>query len=143
MAYATVRDCVERRGEEDLRPLADDPHAETLAWDELEAALEDASDEIDAYIGARHELPLDPVPRVLQRLCVELGIYRRADSADRGTEEMRRRYEDGIRLLKDIQSGRASLGPADPDPPARSDMPAVSIEAEPRSMTREDLGRIL
>lgn len=141
--YASVQDCIDRRGEENLRPLADDPHAETLAWDELEAALEDASDEIDAYVGARRELPLDPVPRVLQRLCVEIGIYRRADSADRGTEEMRRRYGDGIRLLKDIQAGKASLGPADPDPPARAESPAVSVESNPPVMARKGLQGVL
>lgn len=141
--YASVQDCIDRRGEESLRPLADDPHADTLAWTELEAALEDASDEIDAYVGARRELPLDPVPRVLQRLCVEIGIYRRADSADRSTDEMRKRYEDGIRLLKDIQSGKASLGPADPDPPARAESPAVSAESNPRVMARKSLQGVL
>ena len=39
--YATVQDCIDRRGEESLRPLADDPHADTPAWKELEAALEE------------------------------------------------------------------------------------------------------
>ena len=141
--YASIQDCIDRRGEESLRELADDPHAHALAWSGLEAALDDATDEIDAYVGARHELPLDPVPRVLQRLCVEIGIYRRADSADRGTEEMRKRYEDAIRLLKDIQSGRASLGVADPDAPARAESPAVSIDSSPRVMTRESLRGVL
>ena len=141
--YATVQDCVDRRGEESLRELADDPHADTLAWSGLEEALGDASDEIDAYIGARHELPLEPVPRVLQRLCVEIGIYRRADSADRGSEEMRKRYEDGIRLLKDIRSGKASLGIADPDPPARAESPSASFDAPARVLTRDSLRGVL
>lgn len=141
--YATVQDCIDRRGEENLRELADDPHADTLAWSGLEEALGDATDEIDAYVGARHELPLEPAPRVLRRLCVEIGIYRRADSADRRSEEMRKRYEDGIRLLKDIQSGKASLGIADPDPPARAESPAVSVDAAPRVMTRKSLQGVL
>lgn len=141
--YATVQDCIDRRGEEGLRELADDPIAGELAWSGLERALGDATDEIDAYVGARHELPLDPVPRVLRRLCVEIGIYRRADSADRGTDEMRKRYEDSIRMLRDIQSGKASLGVADPDPPARAESPAVSVESSSRVMTRESLQGVL
>ncbi len=141
--YASVQDCIDRRGEESLRELADDPHADTLAWSGLEAALGDASDEIDAYVGARHELPLEPAPRLLGRLCVEIGVYRRADTAARSTEEMRKRFEDAIRLLKDIQAGRASLGAADPDPPAEADSPSVSAEAAPRALTRRSLEGIV
>lgn len=122
MAYATVRDCIDRRGAEGLRELADDPNAPAaeFAWTRLEKALDDASDEIDSYIGARHALPLDPVPRLLTRLCVEIGIGIRAAEADRGTEMRRKRYEEAIRLLKDIEAGKASLGAQDPDPPAEA-----------------------
>ena len=145
MAYATARDCIDRRGsEEPLRELADDPHADALAWDALERALEDASDEIDAYVGARHDLPLDPVPRMLVRLCVEIGVYIRAADADQGTDERRRRYEDAVGMLRDIREGRASLGAADPDPPAEAEAPAVQVDlAAPRVMTRESLRGIL
>ena len=141
--YATAQDCIDRRGEEALRELADDPHADPLAFDALEVALGDASDEIDAYVGARHSLPLEPVPRLLQRLCVDIGIYRRAESADQATAEQRTRYEDGIRLLRDIQSGRASLGVSDPDSPASAADPGVQFQADPRVLTRESLRGIL
>lgn len=145
MAYATVQDCIDRRGgEEPLRELADDPHADTLAWGALERALEDASDEIDAYVGARHDLPLDPVPRLLVRLCVDIGVYRRAADADQSTDERRRRYEDALGLLRDFQAGRASLGAADPDPPAEAEAPAVTVDAAgPRVMTRQSLRGML
>ncbi|MDE0109905.1 MAG: DUF1320 domain-containing protein [Bryobacterales bacterium] len=120
MAYATVQDCIDRQGAEALRELADDAAAaaDAFAWTRLEKALDDASDEIDAYIGARHRLPLDPVPRLLTRLCVEIGAYRRAADAGMVTEEIRDRYDRAIRLLKDIEAGKASLGAVDPDPPA-------------------------
>ncbi|MDE0382398.1 MAG: DUF1320 domain-containing protein [Defluviicoccus sp.] len=143
MAYATVQDCIDRRGEESLRELADDPHADALAWDALERALEDASDEIDAYVGARHDLPLDPAPRILVRLCVEIGVYLAAADADQGTDERRRRYEGAIGLLRDIREGRASLGAADPDPPAEAEAPVVQVESFPRVMTRDSLRGML
>ena len=141
--YATVQDCIDRRGEEGLRELADDPHADAdaaaLAWGSLELALQDASDEIDAYVGAQHSLPLDPVPRLLVRLCVEIGIYRRGAEADSGTDEQRQRYEDALRLLKDIKAGTASLGINDPDPPAEASAPAVEFVSAPRELTRDSL----
>ena len=137
--YASVQDCIDRRGEEGLRMLVDDPHAEAPAWSVLELALADASDEIDAYVGAQHALPLDPVPRLLVRLCVEIGIYRRAAEADVGTDEQRRRYEDALGLLRDIEAGKASLGINDPDPPAEAADPAVEFESPARELTRESL----
>lgn len=143
MTYATVQDCIDRRGEDKIGLLADDPHADTFAYGALEAALKDASDEIDAYIGARHQLPLEPAPRILSRLCVEIAIYRRAASADLATEEQRQRYEDAVRLLKDIQAGKASLGVADPDAPAPAEDPVVRVAAPERVMERDDLRRAL
>lgn len=142
-SYATVRDCLDRQSEDSLRELADDPQAETLAWSALERALEDATDEIDAYVGARHDLPLETVPRLLVRLCVEIGVYRRALHSDARIEENRRRYEDAVRLLDSIRSGGAGLGVADPDPPAEAESPAVSVESAPRVMTRRSLRGIL
>ena len=144
MAYASAQDCIDRHGAEGLRELADDPNAETLAWTSLEACLQDASDEIDAWLGARHELPLEPVPRIATRLCVEIGIYRRGLAADRRTDEQRQRYEDATALLKRIESGQASLGAADPDPPAEAQAAAVSVDGgRTRVMDRDGLGRIL
>lgn len=145
MAYASAQDCIDRHGAEPLRELADDPHADALAWTSLELCLSDASDEIDAWLGARHELPLDPVPRIAVRLCAEIGIYRRGLAADRRTDEQRQRYEDAVALLKKVGSGEASLGAADPAPPSDAEDPegAVRIAAPRRVMTREGLGRIL
>ena len=144
MAYASAQDCIDRHGAEALRELADDHHAGTLAWTALELCLSDASDEIDAWLGARHELPLDPIPRIATRLCVEIGIYRRALDADRRTDEQRQRYEDAVALLKKVGSGEASLGAADPDPPSEAEGPVVSVTPGPeRVMDRDSLGGIL
>lgn len=140
MPYATVADCIARRGEDAVRMLADDPHTDgTPAYTALEAALGDASSEIDSYIAARHPLPLDPVPQLLVRLTVDIGIHLRAASEDVGTEERSRRYENAVRTLKDIAAGRASLGAADPDPPAAGEAPSVEFDATPRVMTRDSL----
>lgn len=142
MAYASVRDCIDRRGAAEIALLADSKGSSK--YEALEKALDDASEEIDAYLAARHELPLDPVPLLLKRLCAEIGVYRRSKRASTRTEEDRQRYEDAIRLLKDISAGRASLGAADPDPPAEAEGPAVSLAAGPeRVMDRDSLGRIL
>ena len=141
--HATVQDCIDRRGGKAIRLLADVKGADPAAYTLLEKALVDASEEIDAYVGARHELPLEPVPTLVVRLCVEMAVYRRSEGAGLRTKERRQRYDDAVRLLRDIQSGRASLGVRDPDPPAAAESPAVEFSGPGRVMTRESLRGIL
>ena len=142
--YATQSDCIDRRGEEALRPLADDRDADALAWTLLRQNLKDASEEIDSYLAARHDLPLDPVPRLLVRLCVDIGIYLRADSAELLADQDTRRYDGAVRLLRDISRGRAALGIADPDPPAQAAEPGAEFAPGPaRALARDSLRRAL
>ena len=142
--YATESDCIDRRGEDALRPLADDRDAGTLSWTLLRQNLKDASEEIDSYLAARHDLPLDPVPRLLVRLCIDIGIYLRAESAALLADQDTRRYDGAVRLLRDIAAGRAALGIADPDPPAPAADPGAEFAPGPaRVMARDSLGRVL
>ena len=137
--YATVQDCIDRRGERPVQVLRDKSGTDAP----LERALADASAEIDAHVGARHEVPLDPAPEIVITYCVDIAMYRAAPSASAATERDRQRYEDALRFLRDASKGIVSLGVRDPDPPARASGPAVSIDAPERVMTRQGLRRIL
>ena len=141
--YATVQDCIDRLGEKAVRLLGDVKGGDPPAYGLLEKALADASAEIDAYVGTRHRLPLDPVPETLERLCVEIAVYRRSGDAALVTRERRDRYDAAIRFLRDVGAGRASLGVTDPDPPAASASPAVEVSAPRRVMGRDSLRRVL
>jgi len=145
MPYATVADCTARRGAAAVRLLADNPHASgEPSYTALEACLEDAASEIDSYLAVRHALPLPaPVPRLLVRLNVDIGIHLRSASADVRTNERKERYETAIATLRDLAAGRSSLGAADPDPPAPAAGPAVQFDAAPRVMTRDSLRGVL
>lgn len=73
-------------------------------------ALDDASSEIDGYIGSRYTLPLPTVPDVLRRICVDIALYRLMNLRALGDlEDARKRYEDAIRFLKDVIRGEVSL----------------------------------
>ena len=146
MPYATVQDCIDRRGAEAVQELADnrfpgdgDPHAYAL----LEKALGDASSEIDLYVGSRHPLPLDPAPDALKRLCVELAIDLRAASADLSTELAQERAKAARATLRDIAEGKVSLGPRDPDPPASASDPGARFESRPSVLDRDSLRKAL
>ena len=137
--YATVQDCIDRRGARAVELLRDKADADGP----LERALEDASAEIDGYVGARHALPLDPAPPILKALCVDIAMLRASPDAGKLTEEDQRRSEAAVRLLRDISRGTVSLGAKDPDPPAEAASPSVRIDAPDRVMTRRSLRGIL
>ena len=139
MAYATVQDCIDRRGERPVEVLRDESGTDGP----LQRALADASAEIDSYLGARHSVPLDPVPPIVVTCAVDIAMCRAAPDAGRATELDRQRYDDALRLLRDASKGIVSLGARDPDPPARASGPAVSINAPERVMVRASLRRIL
>ena len=141
--YASLQDCIDRRGGDAVLLLQDVKGADPPAYTELETALRDASEEIDAYLGSRHGLPLDPVPELVRRLCVEIAVYRRSEDAGILTNERSRRYDDAVRLLKDIAAGRASLGAEDPDPPTEAAGQVVAVDSDPRVLSRETLRGIV
>ena len=137
--YATVQDCIDRRGSEAVTVLQDESDTDAP----LKRALADASEIIDGYVGARHALPLISVPGILTAVCVDIAMDRAAADAARSTEIDRARAKEAREILRDVSRGRVSLGAADPDPPAEAESPAVSIDSAPRVMTRRSLRGIL
>lgn len=102
---------------------------------QLEPFIKAAEDEADSYIGVTYPLPLSVVPGVLLPFVADLVRYR--ISKDNPTEAIRKRYEDAIAFLRQVASGRASLGVAAVDAPVAvaraASRPAV------KRMTRERL----
>ena len=93
MSYAVQSDIVDRFGEELLYQIADRDRDQQLETAAIELALADASAEVDTYLSQRYTVPLDPTPRVVVRLAVDIAVYRLAQKAQAYTEEIRQRYE--------------------------------------------------
>ena len=140
MAYATQQDIVDRYGDDALYVAADRNNDDAIDTAAVARALNDATDEINAYIGKRYVLPLNPVPTVLTRLCVDIALYR-LSTGTALTEEKRTRYTDCINLLKGIGNGDADLGIADgsSDPTSVGDAELISND---RQFSRGTMGRL-
>lgn len=134
MAYATQADMEERFGETELAQITDLENGTTVDEDVLSAAIDDASSEMDGYIGTRHDLPLEDPPEILRMLCCDIARYHLYKAQP--TETVRKRYEDAIRFLRDVASGKAGLGVT--PPPVNSGGPSHS--APDRIWTRDTLG---
>lgn len=140
MPYATEQNIIDRYDMSVLLIVADVDNDGAVDSAKVDAALQDATDEIDAYIGAKYTLPLTSTPSSLVRVCIDIALYRLSPDGAY-TEEKRIRYEDAIRFLKSVARGDASLGIDD-----ASDVDGgtndVEFDGPERQFSRSKMGRI-
>lgn len=108
--YATYADMLARFGERELIQLTD--RTLTGAPDQVlaEGVLEEASAEIDGFIGTRYDVPLPTVPRILVGYCCDIARYRLCGAEVQTTESIRDRYQDARRFLELVAAGKVGLG---------------------------------
>lgn len=117
MTYATRTDLEERYGADELTQ-----RESVLPAGAVVRALSDADAEVNSYVAGAYALPLNPVPTNIVRIAAAVARYRLL--GDAATEQARQDYEDAIRFLRDIQSGRATLMDA---APIAGNTPAATI----------------
>lgn len=115
MSYATLADLVLAFGEQALIDLTDRDSLGGIDTDVAARALVDSEAEMNGYLGVRYQLPITVQPERLRAVCCDLARYRLC--GDRVTDEVRARYEDAVRWLRDIAAGKALL-PGAAVPPA-------------------------
>jgi len=115
--YALQRDVVALYGSELLVRVADLDHDDQPDPDVVEAGLQAADDIINAYLSAKYTVPVTSVSGALRKCAIDIGIYTMAQEVTSRTEEMRRRYEDALAMLKLMAAGSIGLGlpPVDND----------------------------
>lgn len=107
MAYTTQAALNSRFGEAEISALLDranDGNPDTAA---LAAVIRDADALIDGYVGSRYTLPLLVTPDLLTNLSADIVRYRLYDA--QAPEEVRRRYEDALKVLEAIAAGDIAL----------------------------------
>lgn len=127
MPYASLADLIERFGSDDVTVAADRDRDGEPDAGVVDAALEDASAEIDSYLAQVYRLPLPSVPRLVRRLACDIAFHRLSPEADTSTEYRRTRYDEAVSLLKRIAKREVSLGL--PEAPTSRIKPSVSSAA--------------
>lgn len=140
MAYATVDDMIQMWGEIEVTRSSDRDGNGVPDVGVVSKALDDEAATIDSYLGVKYDLPIDPVPGVLATHNLAMALYRMSLDGGTLTKEKRVRYEDCLRWLRDVASGKASLDGT--DQPATK-LGGVRFFSEPREYTRTKLGGIL
>lgn len=142
MPYLTLSDLLAAHSEQALIDLTDrtDPPTGTIVAAVVDAAIAGACAEVDSYLGQRYSVPLsDPVPAAVTDAALTITWYRL--HTDRAADkDLRVRYEDAVRWLRDVSAGRAAL----PGVATSSTAPAVGLvmlaEAPPRLFGRGSRG---
>lgn len=96
----------------------------------LDEAFENTAAEIDVYVGSRYPLPLDPVPKIIGKVAVDIAIYN-LYSRQWGVQEedvFYQRYKNAIKLLEKIAKGDVQIGA----PPTTPTIGGVSFSSRPK-----------
>ncbi len=114
MAYSTKADIQKVLSDATLAQLTDHQNGTTIDDTKITQAIDDADELIDAYLRGRYTLPFSSTPTVVKQISVDIAIFNLYSKRPEREmpETIRTRYRDALRLLADIQSGKATLADA-------------------------------
>jgi len=124
--------------------LAEDYATDATADDQgtkdsrIAAAIDQAQSEVDGYVGVHYSIPLDPVPQVIRDLTARIAVYKLAfRKAVQAAYQMD--YDSAVRFLRDVASGKATLGPAPGGDAEAPKEDGGSVSVNDRVFTRDKL----
>ncbi|MCF6246916.1 MAG: DUF1320 domain-containing protein [Desulfobacula sp.] len=138
MTYCTLDDIFGGIDEEDVIAYTDDFESGIVNIDNVNKAITGADALINSYIAKRYSVPVDPVTDMIKDLAVDIAIYKICSRRSAAPEERRDKYEDAVRYLKEIASGKAILPEAAAAPSDSSDH-TVSISSNSRVFSRDSM----
>jgi phage gp36-like protein len=121
--YAAQQDLYDRFGQTEITALADRDGDGVPDPGVIDAALADASAEMDGYFrAAGYVVPATQTPTVTTRICANLARYNLYTND--APEQVQRLHDDSIAWLKMVASGQISLGVASDgsEPAGREDI---------------------
>lgn len=143
MAYCTLSDITGVIPQRELIQLTDDdipPAAVNQAV--VDQAIAAADTLINGYIGDRYSIPFTGVPELLKTIALDVVVYRIYLRRKKGDppEGIKAAYDNSLKLLRDVQAGKLSLGVTDTGAVVpQNSAAAPSISSSPRLCSRESM----
>jgi phage gp36-like protein len=126
MSYCTQSDLEEQISENELIQLTDDAGAGAVDATVVSRAIADADAEIDAYAGARYDVPFASTPAIIRKISVDIAVYNLFARRRGAPDDRKDRYKNSIRFLEDLSRGLISIG---------ASAPAASDDSGPEATT--------
>jgi phage gp36-like protein len=136
--YATVDDMTTRFETSELVQLSDHEGLGVINQAVVDAALFDASQEIDSYVAAVYTLPLAETPNMLRRYACDIARYYLFKGA--APDRVKTAYDDAVTWLKNLSAGKVRLQiTVDSAPVAATSTQNVIFDSATRVNSRDSL----
>lgn len=107
MGYIVRSDLDARYGTREITELLDTDNNGSEDTERLDGIIEDASALVDSYVAGAYTVPLAPCPTVILAIVSDVVRFKLWD--DRAPDEVRKRYDDALKQLRDIATGLMKL----------------------------------
>lgn len=117
--YCTSEDIAKHLPEVELIQLTDDANAGEIDEAMVTEAVETGDSIINGYLATRDvTLPLNPVPKLINTISIDLAIWALHNRrfSQKLPENVTERYQNAIKLLQQIQSGKLNWGSSEAQP---------------------------
>lgn len=117
MSYCSFSDIISTIPNDALIQLTNDYGGKTVMSDKITEAINYTDNIIDGYLRGRYNLPLSSTPDELKYIAIDFTVYRLYSRRHYGSvpENIKERYSDVEKRIKEIQNGTYSLGIEDTD----------------------------
>ena len=111
-SYATIESMITRFGNEDLVEITDTevPYTGEINIDKLQAAIDAANAEADAYLSKQLHVPTVLTSPFVQMMACDIARYHVALGNARVSERDEKRYELAVKNLKQVNEGKIGTG---------------------------------
>lgn len=138
--YCTQDDLIRRFGEDELIDLTDRSASGQVDANTIAEAITDAAAIMDSYLQPRYRgrMPFSPVPAVLERIACNLVRYYLY--TNHKPDEVAKPYDEALKFLESVASGRVSIGSSEEEAPTTGGLP--EMQSDGRTFGRSDQGFI-
>jgi len=139
MPYCTLEDILDSMDEDEVIGYTDDADTGSVNTEATDKAIAGADALIDAHIASKYGIPLSPVPDIINSLAVDIAIYKISSRRGGAPEGIRKKYEDAVKFLEKVSSGKVHI-PGAASAPITSSNGSVKLTSDPRIFTRDTMG---
>ena len=124
--YATIQAMITRFGVQDLTEITDNepPYTGQINEVKLQAAIDSANAEVDAYLAKKLAVPTVLNSPFVQMMACDVARYHVVLGASRVSERDEKRYKLAVDNLKAVNEGKIGIGA---DTPAANAIPASNL----------------
>ena len=148
MSYSTRAEVREMIKEDALNSIAGDAYHDTeersaMIGPLIDGAIADADGEIDGYLAKRYAVPLNPVPKVINKFSKDIAVYnlfsRMGIDEDSDAKIYLTRYNAAVKYLTMVAEGKVSIGADADGDPASAAAVGFTVQSNPRLFSREQM----